>query len=405
MSPPSGSNDAFRPVSDLPDYVLGIPTLAQPDSSMESSPDPPTFRPVDGAMIPRTVAMPVYVSPRGLSVPPALHTPVDNPPDLVPTTEYSPWTSASEFETTYATPHGRISQPRSLRHIPQDSLGWQTSPDFLATFPNTARHEISTSGGLETMAATQYYVSNGFSVSPHMAPVPHHAYNSLLDGAMMPAYADEHSQALLDPLIGGHHSINQQRSSSVCSQAPEISIATSGQKADSLVTPAPLPLRIDPMVQARQKNYVVENGEQEGQIGVLGNGGDLFWKGDSPDGSGLLTGVSLKTGCGFGGLAMLTPLPRSVRNAIPSYIDIYWERVHAFYPIVHRQAFEEQPEEVLRCAMAAIATQFSNGQEDRIRGDQLHDYAWQEAKRVSRNASAQFTMVLWRLTARSSMRS
>ncbi|KAJ4408006.1 hypothetical protein N0V82_009802 [Gnomoniopsis sp. IMI 355080] len=383
MSPPSGAGDAYRPVSGPDNYVLGIPALAQPDSSMESSPDPPTFRPVDDAMIPRTAPpLPLYVSTRGVSVPAALHTSLENPPDLVPTTEYSPWTSASEFETTYSAPHGRIPQRRNLRHIPQDSLGWQTSPDFLTTFPNTARHEITTSGGLETMAATQYYVSNGFSVSPHMAPVPHHAYNSLLNGAMMPDYADEHSQGLLDPLIGGHHSMNQQRSSSVCSQAPEISIATSGQKADSLVTPAPLPLRLDPMIQARQKNYVVENGNQDGQISGLGNSGNMFWKGDNPDGSGILTGVSLKTGCGLGGIAMLTPLPRSVRSAIPSYIDIYWERVNAFYPIVHRQVFEEQPEEVLRCAMAAIATQFSNGQEDRIRGDQLHDYACQEAKRV-----------------------
>ncbi|KAJ4395941.1 hypothetical protein N0V93_000157 [Gnomoniopsis smithogilvyi] len=383
MSPPSGAGDAYRPASGPDNYVLDIPPLAQPENSMEASPDPPAFRAVDDTMIPRTAPMPLYVSTRGLSISAALHTSLDNPPDLVPTTEYSPWTSASEFEGTYSTPHGRVSQRRSLRHISQDSLGWHTNPDFLTAFPNAARHEISTSGGLETMAATQYYVSNGFSVSPHMAPVPLNAYNSMLDGSMMPDYADDNSQTLLDPLIGGHHSLNHQRSSSVRSQTAEISIATSGQKADSLVTPAPLPLRIDPMAQGRQKNYVVGNEKQDGQIGALGNAVDSYWKGDSPDGSGFLTGVGPKPTCGIGAMTTLTPLPRSVRNAIPSYIDIYWERFHAFYPIIHRQAFEEHGEDVLSCAMAAIATQFSNYQEDRIRGAQLHDYAWQEAKRYA----------------------
>lgn len=381
-SPPSGAGDSYGPTTGPDNYVLDIPALAQSEN-MDSPPDQATFRPVDDAMIPRTSPMPLFVSTRGLSIPAALHSSLDNPPDLVPTTEYSPWTSASEFESAYSTPHGRISQRRQLRHIPQDSIEWHTNPEFLTTFPNVARHEISTSGGLETMAATQYYVSNGFSVSPHMATVPSHAYNSLLDGAMMPDYADDHSQALLDPLIGGHHSMNHQRSSSVRSQTPEISIASSGQKADTLVTPAPLPLRIDPMGQARQKSYVVETGNQNGQIGLHGNGGNSYWKGDNPDGSGLLTGVGPKTGCGVAGMAMLTPLPRSVRNAIPSYIELYWERFHSFYPIIHRPVFEEQGEDVLRCAMAAIATQYSNGQEDRIRGAQLHDYAWQEAKRVS----------------------
>lgn len=233
------------------------------------------------------------------------------------------------------------------------------------------------------MATTQYFVSNGFSVSPHVAPVTHNAYNPLIDGTMMSEYADEQGHSLLDPLIGGHHGMNHQRSSSVRSQTPEISITTSGQTADTLVTPAPLPTRMNPLIQGRQKNYVLEGGNQDVQLSLHGNSGNPYWKANSPDGSGILTGSGLKTGCAIGGMTMVTPLPRSVRNAIPSYIDIYWERFHPFYPIIHRQVFEQQGEDILRCAMAAIATQFSNGQEDRIRGAQLHDYAWQEAKRVS----------------------
>lgn len=384
MSPPSGAGGSYGPSSSQGNnYSFKMPSLQQPPSSMESSPDPPTYNPVNETMIPRTAPMPIFVSTRGLSVPTGIHGSLDNPPDLMPPNEYSPWTSASEIESTFSTPNDRLSQRRQMRQMPPDSLVWQANPDFLASFPNAARQEISTGGGLETIATTQYFVSNAFSVSPHVAPVPHNAYNPLIDGAMMSDYADEQGQSLLDPLIGGHHGMNHQRSSSVRSQTPEISIATSGQTADTLVTPAPLPTRMNPLIQGRQKNYVLEGGTQDGQISLHSNGGNPYWKANSPDGSGILTGPGLKTGCAIGGMTMVTPLPRSVRNAIPSYIDIFWERVHPFYPIIHRQVFEQQGQDVLRCAMAAIATQFSNGQEDRIRGAQLHDYAWQEAKRVS----------------------
>jgi hypothetical protein len=52
-------------------------------------------------------------------------------------------------------------------------------------------------------------------------------------------------------------------------------------------------------------------------------------------------------------------------------------------PLIHRQTFEAAPEDVLKCAMAAVATQHLDNREDRTRGNQLHEFAWQEVKRVS----------------------
>ncbi|KAL2874665.1 hypothetical protein SGCOL_010135 [Colletotrichum sp. CLE4] len=76
-------------------------------------------------------------------------------------------------------------------------------------------------------------------------------------------------------------------------------------------------------------------------------------------------------------------LPMPVCRAIPAYLDVYWEKFHPHFPIVHRRTFEAAAEqlEVLRCAMAAVATQYMSGKEDRIRGDQLHEYAWQQSRR------------------------
>ncbi|KAK7943057.1 uncharacterized protein PG986_012170 [Apiospora aurea] len=76
-------------------------------------------------------------------------------------------------------------------------------------------------------------------------------------------------------------------------------------------------------------------------------------------------------------------LPRPTLNAIPAFLDIYWKRFDVLFPLVHRQSFEAAPNGVLRCAMAAMATQFLDGREDRAHGYVLHDIASQEVKRVS----------------------
>jgi hypothetical protein len=81
---------------------------------------------------------------------------------------------------------------------------------------------------------------------------------------------------------------------------------------------------------------------------------------------------------------MTIPLPAPVRAAVPRYLQVYWARIDKFLPMVHRQTFEAAPEDALMYAMAAVATQHLDSREDRARGNQLHEFAWQEVKRVSR---------------------
>jgi hypothetical protein len=107
---------------------------------------------------------------------------------------------------------------------------------------------------------------------------------------------------------------------------------------------------------------------------------------NSSHGSDIVAELDLALG---GGCAMPTsssmsiPLPGPVRSAIPRYLDLYWTQVDPALPLIHRQSFDAAPEDVLRCAMAAVATQHLDNKEDRTRGNQLHEYAWQEVKRVS----------------------
>lgn len=90
---------------------------------------------------------------------------------------------------------------------------------------------------------------------------------------------------------------------------------------------------------------------------------------------------------------MPVSLSREARSALPTYIDIYWERVHPFYPIIHRCTGENSNDvalehvDVLRCAMAAVATQFLGHREHRINGSQLHAYAWQKSKSLTEAAT------------------
>ncbi|RDA95794.1 hypothetical protein CP533_5153 [Ophiocordyceps camponoti-saundersi (nom. inval.)] len=90
----------------------------------------------------------------------------------------------------------------------------------------------------------------------------------------------------------------------------------------------------------------------------------------------------------FGLLAaegLMPPLSGEAVRSMPTYLNLYWQKVHPMYPIIHRATFEEasgQHTDVLRCAMAAVATQFLVHKEHRINGSQLHDYAWQMSENI-----------------------
>ncbi|KAK3383962.1 hypothetical protein B0T24DRAFT_518556 [Lasiosphaeria ovina] len=177
-------------------------------------------------------------------------------------------------------------------------------------------------------------------------------------------------------------------------------------QADLPITPSPaLPSRLD--APGRHKGGLAE--VHQDVLGTLGGMGGIgmftghsvgFGSADASPGGGnggnhhgmgILTDINLPIGGGGGGggecgvvpgLAMASSLQRQVLAAIPGYLDTYWARVHPLFPLVHRASFEAVPEDFLRCAMAAVATQYLPGKEDRIRGSQLHEHAVQEVKRI-----------------------
>ncbi|KAH8709052.1 hypothetical protein HC256_008978 [Beauveria bassiana] len=71
-------------------------------------------------------------------------------------------------------------------------------------------------------------------------------------------------------------------------------------------------------------------------------------------------------------------LGQGVLDAVPVYLEVYWNKVHPMYPIIHRYTFEKALEsasdtaDILQCAMAAVATQFLGHEDHRMNGGELH---------------------------------
>ena len=348
----------------------------------------PTFHNVDYQQPRNPPAIPLFLVTQNLS--PTSIQMAEGPPELLHTQDASPWTSASD-NSTYSTPSEPLNRPArywgvaTRRHQSPSSTDWHTAPNLLSPYPPTAQRDVhSPSGGLEAMAAPYYY-NNTFPASPHIAS-RHHTYGTMLDVPITTGYTDDQAhQVLMDPTSQSHH---YNPNSSVRSPTPPpSSIATSTQSAETLVTPAAaLPAdRLGIMAQLGRQKEVAISGVDVGMGGMfaLSGGSSPNWGSNSPGTSILaMPGLGSMGAC-MPGMAMVMPLQRAVRSAIPSYLEVYWTRFHDVYPIVHRRSVEGAGEDVLRCAMAAIATQFYDGKEDRVRGNQLHEYAWQEAKRVS----------------------
>ncbi len=80
------------------------------------------------------------------------------------------------------------------------------------------------------------------------------------------------------------------------------------------------------------------------------------------------------------GMSIL-PLSKRVREAVPVYLEVYWNKVHPMYPIIHRSTFEKTLEnmsdatDILQCAMAAVATQFLGHEDHGVNGSQLQFHA------------------------------
>ncbi|KAK1750827.1 putative transcription factor TDA9 [Echria macrotheca] len=341
---------------------------------------------------PRTTPPSIALVTQGLSLP-SLHIPEHRTPDLYHPHDASPWTSSAS-DSTYSTPVSDIPRPNRFwmpRHR-SPTTDWP-STQLLSPYPgSTPRNLQGTGGGLEPMVPPQAPIfTNPFSSSSHFAHSSHQSFAPVFD-VMMDTFGPtgttgQHS--ILDGSSEGTFRSHHQHSTSI----------TAAHAGDTLVTPTPaLPSRLDGVAGlGRQKELGADMHQgltdTQGGMGLglfdgmgLGIGGGMGTSGEGGDhGTGILAALDLplQSGCGVPGVVMAIPLQRPVRAAIPGYLEVYWERVDPVFPVVHRQSFEAEPEDVLRCAMAAVATQFLSNKDDRIRGNQLHEYAWHEAKRVT----------------------
>ncbi|KAK2069542.1 hypothetical protein P8C59_004110 [Phyllachora maydis] len=161
---------------------------------------------------------------------------------------------------------------------------------------------------------------------------------------------------------------------------PSPPLGTTGPSVGAFIGPvSSLPARIDPA--CRPKELPMNGLFSEVTMGMspdglaAGLGDDMGPIRYGPrDGVTAALAVSLGGGCGLA----------AARGAMPRYLDVYWDRVHPDYPIVHRPSFQTKEDEVLKCAMAAVATQYMAGPQDRQQGNQLHEFACLETKRTPR---------------------
>lgn len=296
--------------------------------------------PTHDTKAPVTGLVPAYEEPRPTTGQPTLE-PV---PDLYmsdTTTSSLAWAdnagmTSSASESSYST-------------SPSDSYGFQhqrvrpSSSEWsngLVSFPVASRELQS------PILATGYGLSFGYNSSPPQI------YASVYGDSMglpLPGYEDGSS------LYGVHHIPD----ATIRGLSPQL---VAGQSAEACVT-TPSALPSDRMA------YPRTCGREP--VDALG----LF----SPQG------------------LMPVALSREARGAVPAYLEVYWDKFHAKYPVIHRPTFENAsgfvPEhlDVLQSAMAAIATQFLEHQEHRNTGNQLHAYAWNKSKMVRHNIMSSYS--------------
>lgn len=343
----------------------------------------------------------IFVVTQGLT-PPSLNLPENGPPDLGHP-DASPWPSSAS-DSTYSTPASDISRNHRywLPRHQSPTADWP-STQLLSPYPNTVRRETQSPGpSLETIAgpAPPAFMSS-FSAPSHFSTAPQNeTFGAVLDVplSVFGSTTEPASHTMVSPSTNTlrphsrHHSVTSIHGAT----SPHI---TPAHATETLVTPMrALPDRINSMASlGRQKEMVIDIADAQAQQAFMGGGGRFDMLGDLEEALG--DGGQGRLGCETGVMALnLGPmiagggipgardpgfLPRAVRAAIPGYIKVYWRRFHRSWPIVHRRSFEVAGEDALRCAVAAVATQYLDSKQDRINGNQLHEYAWQEAKRVS----------------------
>ncbi|KAI0179191.1 hypothetical protein GGR52DRAFT_295974 [Hypoxylon sp. FL1284] len=338
MSPYSDRRESYQSPSNAPsqghnNYTLSpnVPIISNQPPSLEDSPvadaidlDFPRTSPPFTTYMDPAAGMPSDL--------PSLTIPDNNlPPGLMHAGhDGSPWPSSAS-ESNYSTP----SEIGHRRNIPREYDS--PTPDWPNTgfYPGPSQRMHSPGAGLEAIATSAPFFGTAFSPT---APTLDHSL-----GLPMP-FSDDTTSFVENP-----HQYHPY--SSVRSPTPP-TISLSAQPAETLVTLAAPSVRDAASMGCRQKGSTV-------LLGPLG--GPAF--------------LSANT---------LSP---HVRNAVPKYLDVYWKRFDALFPLVHRKSTKTAADEVLRCAMAAVGTQFLQGKEDRIRGNELHEFARKEV-----NLCAQWTL-------------
>ncbi|KAI1380933.1 hypothetical protein F4677DRAFT_441262 [Hypoxylon crocopeplum] len=323
MSPPqhSGRRESYHSPSSAPQnqhYTLSSMIGTQPPSIGGS---PVTGIPFGIDFQPRTSSpypmfMDAVVLPQNL---PSLTIPDNSlPPGLVPAGhDGSPWPSSAS-ESNYSTP-SEISHRRINRGYESPTSDWPGS----GLYHSGPLH--SSGDGLETISTSASFFGNAFS--PTASNIDQ-ALNLPMPFSDDPSFADHPQQ----------YTYNSVRSPT----PPTISL--SAQSAENLVT-LTAPSLSDAAMGHRQKGSTVFLGPIQGTA--------------------FLTAKTLSP---------------HVRNAIPKYLDVYWKHFDTLFPLVHRKSIKTAADEILRCAMAAVGTQFLRSREDRIRGNELHEFAWKEVR-------------------------
>ncbi|KAI2605999.1 uncharacterized protein GGS25DRAFT_523668 [Hypoxylon fragiforme] len=322
MSPQQrpGQHESYPTSSGAPHEEYGL--YGRQPNSIGGSPDIGIDFGIDYYPRPRTSSLSpfsVYAEGPMLTPNPLSLTIPDNniPPGLIPGHEGSPW-SSPHSDSNYSA-HSELSHRRHGLRYDSPTSDW-TGPSMYSSGASQALQGLG--DGLETMTTSTHMFGTTFSPVDHMnLPI------QLPDNHR---YFVEHPQPY-------HYS-------SVRSPTPP-TISLSAQSTENLVTLA-VPSLPDTASMGRP---------QKGSTTFLGT---------------------------LGRTALLTAgtLSPQVRNAIPTYLGIYWKRFDALFPLVHRKNPKTVADEILHCAMAAVGTQFLQGKEDRNKGNELHEFARKEAK-------------------------
>ncbi|KAF4469572.1 hypothetical protein FALBO_3526 [Fusarium albosuccineum] len=342
MGPVPGSSSSSTMVSGPWQPIPGGPSVSQsytPSSNMTNTTDNYHLGQNDYVLGPTPLPttsdtfVPNYSEPRNMPELTMLAIPETGTPDL-------PWRDSSGMvssasESTFSTPSDNTRHPQFP--VRTSSGDWISSVPSYQTTSSDLRSTNMENGG--------YSVPFTYSSSPPQIYQP--VFGDM--GLPLPGYPEGDT-------FGG---ADQIPTSTVRSMSPSLAVAQS----ETLVAVPSLP--------------------PDRAFSLAGCGSQ------PPDGGSLLSTEDL----------MPVPLTAAASEAVPAYLKIYWERVHPNYPIVHKHTFGEasgaevEHVEVLRYAMAAVATQFIADKDDRMKGAQLHAYAWQKSKVVvgSQNTSAPIT--------------